>query len=647
MGDPSEPVYGSRFSTRKFNPGLLQSDEELVSQFVVREFELNRICEILKSNIDAPACQHMVIVGSSGQGKTMLLRRVAASLRMDAELSNHFLPVVFMEENHEVNSLADFWMETLYQLAQSLLISDPDTSNELLGDHESLKTRWLEREFEILVRAHVLGASSRLDKRLVVMVENIQSLFAIPDDEFGWQLRFVLQNMPQITLIGSTPRPIEAFRDPREAFFEFFRTYELNPLTTKECAQLWSNINGTELAANEIKPLEILTGGNPRLLAGVASVEKHYMHRQLMQELALMIDDHSEYFRSYLDQLPPKEKRVFVSLLDLWQPSNTSDIAIRARMDIRIVSTMLKRLIGRGAVSVIERHGPRKRLYFATERLFSIYFKLRHDHREPASIESLTHFMTAFYGMSQLDSTVEHSLINATENTTSQLALKDAIDYGLTGDFQQEIKHFENVIHSTHEKDGPEFKTSCFYARIYKCRRLAELGRAEEALASCDQLRLWLEENPGFPTEIENVGFDWFVNSTLALGLVHSDRTTEALVALKNAYEAFDSAREGDLAQLLRLVSELIAGGVEEQDLITVFDSDDQKAKDLLPLLVMLHQRTGSVLNAPIEVSEVAKDINKCVEHRLAEGPQPGYSLNCAIEEIESKYLDVIARPFG
>ena len=87
-------------------------------QFVVRKRELGVVLDILHRNINAFLCQPVLIVAPRGQGKTMLLARVAAALNTDAGLSGRLLPVRFMEESHEIFDLADFWLETLFYLAR-------------------------------------------------------------------------------------------------------------------------------------------------------------------------------------------------------------------------------------------------------------------------------------------------------------------------------------------------------------------------------------------------------------------------------------------------------------------------------------------------------------------------------------------------
>ena len=78
---------------RKFNPGLLQSDQEIREQFVVRRHELDLVLDELRGNIDSPSCQHILVVGPRGRGKTMLLARIAAELRSNGDFAGLLLPV--------------------------------------------------------------------------------------------------------------------------------------------------------------------------------------------------------------------------------------------------------------------------------------------------------------------------------------------------------------------------------------------------------------------------------------------------------------------------------------------------------------------------------------------------------------------------
>ena len=411
---------------RKFNPGTYQSDEEIISQFVVRNHELNIVLETLQGNIHSPSCQHVLIVAPRGRGKTMLLARVAAELRTNDGFSQHLLPVRFMEESQEIFNLADFWLETLFHLAGELATHYAELAQELRETYTNLSDRWRELELRDQARAAVLATADRLDRKLVLMVENLQMLCENVDEGFGWELREVLQSEPGIMLVASATSRFEGLDDAGQPFFELFRTINLERLSTEDCRRLWEVLSGREASSREIRPLEILTGGSPRLLVVVAGFARHGYMRQLMEELVTLIDEHTEYFRSHLESLPKTERRVYLAVVDLWQPSKPSEIAARARMDIRVVSTMLKRLRDRGAV--ITQGSGRKQMYSAAERLYSIYYKLRREGDDVSMVKNLIHFMAVFYSESEL-SEVSGKLI---AEAMKSRAIREGIERAVT-----------------------------------------------------------------------------------------------------------------------------------------------------------------------------------------------------------------------
>ena len=249
---------------RKFNPGTVQSDEEVQEQFVVREGELGKV----KASLSCEN-ENVLVVASRGQGKTMLLARVAAEVNTNDEFSSHLLPIRFMEESHEIFNLADFWLDTLFYLARESAKHYPSLAKELEETHGDLINRWQEKDFSDRVRDTVLAAADQLGRKLVLMVENLQALCKNVDEDFGWQLRHVLQSEPQIMLIATATSRFE-WLDPEQPFHELFEIVELKPLNEEECERLWKAVSDDAVSKRNIRPLEILTGGNPRLLVIVA-----------------------------------------------------------------------------------------------------------------------------------------------------------------------------------------------------------------------------------------------------------------------------------------------------------------------------------------------------------------------------------------
>ena len=403
---------------RKWNPGLLQSDDEVRAQFVVRQTALASVLEVLRGNIGASSCQHVLVTAPRGRGKTMLLARVAAELHTDVALSERLLPVRFMEESQEVFNLADFWLETLFHLARESAVYDPEVAQEVRETHADLTGRWGEETLGERALAAVLWAAGRLGRQLVLMVENVQALCDTVDADFGRQLREVLQSEPRIMLLATATSRFQELDEAREPFFELFRTVELAPLSTEECRALWCVVSGDAVSEHEMRPLEILTGGSPRLLIMIAGYGQPRPLLRLMEALVTLIDEHTEYVRGHMAVLPKTERRVYIAVLDLWRPSTTGEIAARARLDVRTASTMLGRLADRGAV--IWKGSGKKRRYVAAERLHSTSYKLRREHGEAAVVHNLIRFMVAFYGEDELAEAAQSPEMN--ENSERLIA---------------------------------------------------------------------------------------------------------------------------------------------------------------------------------------------------------------------------------
>ena len=467
---------------RKFNPGTLQSDEEVIRQFVVREGELQIVLRTLADNVDAACCQHLLLIAPRGRGKTMMLARVAAEIRTNGELTPHYLPIRFMEESQEIFSIADFWLETLFHLAKALEKHNTELAAELTKAHADFATRWQERDIAEHVRTTVLSASERIGKKLLLMVENLQSLSDNVDDDFGWQLRETLQCEPQIVLLATAASRFAALDDAHEAFFELFRTINLEPLDTESCSRLWQAVSGDGLSNREIRPLQILTGGSPRFLVIMGEFSRHRSMRELLEELVTLIDDHTEYFRSYTEVLAKLERRVYLAVADLWQPSTTGEIATRARMDVRKASTSIGRLVNRGALIV---HGTgRKQSYSVAERLYCIYYKLRRERDEAAVVHSLIRFMSAFYSNPAFARLVEKFRTEAINHPAIREGL---IRGGIDVSELNQIHSNDDIANTLIDNSAHRHSIQAARAQFNQAAELTRAGQHKYALSVYDQ----------------------------------------------------------------------------------------------------------------------------------------------------------------
>ena len=391
----------TRHRTRNYNPGFL-SEPELIDAFCVRQLEFESVLDTLRG-CTGPANQPQIVIGPRGSGKTTLLLRVAAEVRRDPALSSNFFPVLFAEESYEVSTAGEFWLECLSQLAEQVPVraEDPDLRRTV----EALRGETDDRSLADRCLGALLDFADRENKRLVLFVENLNMMFGeMADSDAGWRLRQVLQTEPRIVLIASATNRFAEMDHPEHAFYDMFRVCALRRLDTVECAVLWTRVSAREVEPRAIRSLEILTGGSPRLIAIVARFGAARSFRNLMAELLDLVDDHTEYFKSHLEALPPQERRVYLALADLWKPATTREIAERCRLSTNQCSAQLARLAERG---VVDADGPaRRKTYYLTERLYNIYYLLRRRRGKAPLVKALISFMQAVYLPSEFEAVI-------------------------------------------------------------------------------------------------------------------------------------------------------------------------------------------------------------------------------------------------
>jgi tetratricopeptide (TPR) repeat protein len=377
-------------ATYRFNPGF-QSDEESVQNFSVRKDDLERALTSFRAGAQPPP--RVVIVAPRGAGKTTLCRRVLAEVNRDATLQAQWHPIFFGEESYAITTPGEFFLECLFHLQER---SDDRTLKEA---YERALSHQTERELIDLALKTLRGLSKRLEKRLLVIVENFQTIL---DDQIGSGAKDLLKRLSDADLFGVLATSVsQLVTEENVALPSDFVRLDLKPLSRGECQALWNALTNQDVTSDRIRPLEILTGGSPRLLHILAEFMRSPSLHNLMENLNFLIDQNTEYFKSQLDSLPPTERKVFAALLEAWDPTTAKQVAEAARVSTNIASSMLSRLSERGAVVKNTGYG-KAALYSATERLFNIYYLMRRRSHPSSRVRALVAFMTDYYDRDEL-----------------------------------------------------------------------------------------------------------------------------------------------------------------------------------------------------------------------------------------------------
>ena len=476
---------------KKYNPGFL-TDDEIVASFCVRTGEFEALLECLRTST-GQSNAHALVIGPRGSGKTHLLLRVAAEARRDASLAG-FYPIVFAEESYEISTIGEFWLECLGRLAEQ---APDDERADLRLSYDDLRSTGNDRDLADRCLGSVLDFADRHGKRVMLLVENLNMLFSdMVDPDAGWRLRHTLQNEPRIVLLGSATSRFEEIDHPEHALYDLFRVITLRPLDTDACVALWRAVSGETTTTRAVRPLQILTGGNPRLLAIIARFGAGQSFEELMDNLLDLVDDHTEYFKSHLETLPALERRVYLALARLWKPSTAREIADLARLDTNKCSALLKRLEGRGAVTA-EGGTPRRRQYYLTERLYNIYYLLRRGSGSNQVVKALIDFMVSLYSpvvmwdVFKQTSEQFHGSHILTPRITSYFAnaaLGEAEELAEAGHVDEALDIYDGTIRRLDADGEPGAETWAVQALLGKMLLLSGSNRGHEAIAVCDDL---------------------------------------------------------------------------------------------------------------------------------------------------------------
>ena len=390
---------------RLYNPAQLTPDE-LKALFVARGDTLAEMLRLLREQKPGRPCQHMMLLGPRGMGKTTLGLRFLHAVTESSDLSAEWQPVPFYEESYEIGNLADFWLAALRHLSRAT--DDPvwaDRADAVVKDEQD------EERQAAFALAALADYCQSTGKRLILLVENIDGILEqVRNEREIHTLRATLIARPEIFLLGSANAVFEAIRNHGRPFYEFFRLVFLEGIGPEETGRLLDTFarsegrldipRAMELDGGRLETLRRLTDGNPRLLVLACRMLIESPLGTAFEDLEQLIDEQTPYFKARIEELPIQARKVFHCLADGWKPMLAKEVAEAAKLSSSHASAQIRQLVEKGYAKEVRMPGTKRLRYEVSDRFYNIYYLLRFSRTNRHRLERLLSFLHDLFGAS-------------------------------------------------------------------------------------------------------------------------------------------------------------------------------------------------------------------------------------------------------
>ena len=288
------------------NPDILKK-EDLIRGFVARQPLLDRLMDDLRREGSGregskSAPQHQLIVGQRGFGKTTLLHHLAFAVEDDPHLKATRCHWYCPEEQYNVATLADFWLNCADTLSDALDRAGEESASQTLdaaiasvqGRGESARPQRCKSWWT---------PPSVPDAEAVLLVDNIDIIFDRIGEAKEWDFRRALSSERRLHIVGASSRTIEATYNHGRAFYDFFQIHHLKGLDDDEALAVLSQLaklSGDEKASQtiknrrgRIKTIRLLTGGNPRTLVLLYRILAEESEGDVQHDIEQLLDHYT------------------------------------------------------------------------------------------------------------------------------------------------------------------------------------------------------------------------------------------------------------------------------------------------------------------------------------------------------------------
>ncbi len=394
----------NKYSRFKYTPDEM-SEDEFLKRFVVRLEIFQEIFDDIKSSDYSIPNQHYIIIGQRGQGKTSLLRKIEIEVKNDNKLSTFLLPIKFAEEQYQIRSLSRFW-EEIADYLQSLYAEIFPTILDDMEEH------FEDEDYKLKAFSYLENVIKKSDKKLLLLIDNIDELIAKLSEKDQRQLREVLLSSSSFRIIGGSTKMLEQHYDYSKPFYEFFKIIKLKGFDKKESKKFLLSLaqeyeykqkieNIIENNPERIEVIRQLTGGIPRTLVMLFDIFLDDSG-DAFEDLLRILDEVTPLYKHRMDDLPTQLQEIVHTLAINWDGMLTNEIAKKTRIESKAVSAQLKKL---ERYEIIESESIGKNnIYKIKERFFNIWYLMRFGRKKDRQrVAWLINFLTSWCTKEELE----------------------------------------------------------------------------------------------------------------------------------------------------------------------------------------------------------------------------------------------------
>ena len=416
-----------------YNPQL-QNADTVEKLFVVRgkQFELllNQVVQEKENSIP----QHHLIIGQRGMGKTTLLKRMEVELHKE-QYRRRFIPLLYREEQYNVKDLAEFWLNTLDALADSLQAERYSTQ---MVDNIDKKIRELSRKPPKIISEetykYLIDICCDLHRRPVLLIDNIGLIFGRLDSgkknkTEQWTLRKLLSENGAPIVVSGGVTLIDNVNNYGMPFYDFFQIQQLYKLDYEEFKKLLSNLATItnrgitifdSINDSRHKSLLELTGGSPRLTVMLFEQIAKGFSSDINDDLEKLADSITPFYKARFEELPSQQQIIIDAIALNWDAISLKELSTATRIQNNQLSPQLKRLVDDGWLETTPAYKTKGNAYFISERFFNIYYLIRNSsRRHKDKVYCLSKFLECFYEKKDLgnisDTLLEKGIVSSEE----------------------------------------------------------------------------------------------------------------------------------------------------------------------------------------------------------------------------------------